>query len=209
MTPWTVVHQASLSMGSSRQEYWSGWSIASPGNLPNPGIESGFLLCRQILYQLNYQGSPRTFSTNTKCSNALTLSMQELLQSLRLRCRPSGCSYMDIQPAACPSPATPAGIWELAVLLQQALQTSAFRRRETTSTMCLSSLTLSKLATYPRPALMCTTASWLLKLWLLTQLSVSHSTLSIIPGTTDRFNKGLLWQVVDRVKSAALKIFFY
>ena len=146
-------------MGSSRQEYWSGWSIASPGNLPNPGIESGFLLCRQILYQLNYQGSPRTFSTNTKCSNALTLSMQELLQSLRLRCRPSGCSYMDIQPAACPSPATPAGIWELAVLLQQALQTSAFRRRETTSTMCLSSLTLSKLATYPRPALMCTTAS--------------------------------------------------
>ena len=66
---------------------------------------------------------------------------------------------MDVQPAACPSPATLAGIWELAVLLQQAVQTRAFRQQETTSTMCLSSVTLSKLATYPRPALMCTTAS--------------------------------------------------
>ena len=37
--PWTVVYQASLSMGFSRQEYWSGLSFPSPGDLPDPGIE--------------------------------------------------------------------------------------------------------------------------------------------------------------------------
>ena len=37
--PWTVAHQASLSMGFSRQEYWSGLPFPSPGDLPSPGIE--------------------------------------------------------------------------------------------------------------------------------------------------------------------------
>ena len=39
VTPWTVAHQAPLSMGFSRQEYWSGLPVPSPGDLPNPGIE--------------------------------------------------------------------------------------------------------------------------------------------------------------------------
>ena len=39
MTPWTVAHQAPLSMGFSRQEYWSGVPCPSPGDLPNPGTE--------------------------------------------------------------------------------------------------------------------------------------------------------------------------
>ena len=38
-TPWTVAHQASLSMGFSRQEHWSGLPFPSPGDLPTPGIE--------------------------------------------------------------------------------------------------------------------------------------------------------------------------
>ena len=38
-TPWTVAHQAPLSMKFSRQEYWSGLPIISPGELPDPGIE--------------------------------------------------------------------------------------------------------------------------------------------------------------------------
>ena len=38
-TPWTVAHKAPLSMGFSRQEYWSGLPFPSPGDLPNPGIE--------------------------------------------------------------------------------------------------------------------------------------------------------------------------
>ena len=39
VTPWTVAHQAPLSMGFSRQEYWSGLPFPSPGYLPGPGIE--------------------------------------------------------------------------------------------------------------------------------------------------------------------------
>ena len=39
MTPWTVACQALLSMGSSRQEYWSGLPVPSPGDLPYPEIE--------------------------------------------------------------------------------------------------------------------------------------------------------------------------
>ena len=38
--PWTVAHQAPLSTGFSRQEYWSGLPFASPEDLPNPGIET-------------------------------------------------------------------------------------------------------------------------------------------------------------------------
>ena len=36
--PWTVAHQAPLSMGFSRQEYWNGWPFPSLGDFPNPGI---------------------------------------------------------------------------------------------------------------------------------------------------------------------------
>ena len=39
VTPWTVAHQALLSMEFSRQEYWSGLLFPSPGDVPNPGIE--------------------------------------------------------------------------------------------------------------------------------------------------------------------------
>ena len=40
-TLWTVALQAPLSMGFSRQEYWSGLPFPSPGDLPNPGIKPG------------------------------------------------------------------------------------------------------------------------------------------------------------------------
>ena len=38
-TSWTIAHQAPLSMGFFRQEYWSGLPFPSPGDLPDPGIE--------------------------------------------------------------------------------------------------------------------------------------------------------------------------
>ena len=41
VTPWTVAYQAPQSMEFSRQEYWSGLTFPSPGDLPNPGIEPG------------------------------------------------------------------------------------------------------------------------------------------------------------------------
>ena len=38
-SPWTVVHQAPLSMGFPRQEYWVGLPFLPPGDLPDPGIK--------------------------------------------------------------------------------------------------------------------------------------------------------------------------
>ena len=43
VTPWTVAHQAPLSMGFSMQEYWSGLLRALPGGLPDPGTEPTWL----------------------------------------------------------------------------------------------------------------------------------------------------------------------
>ena len=40
-TPWPVAYHAPLSMGFSRQEYWSGFPFSSPGDLPDPGIKPG------------------------------------------------------------------------------------------------------------------------------------------------------------------------
>ena len=39
-TPWTVARQAPLSMGFSRQEYWSGLPCPPPKDLPDPGIKT-------------------------------------------------------------------------------------------------------------------------------------------------------------------------
>ena len=58
--PWSVSHQAPLSTGFSRQEYWSGLPFPPPGDLPDPGIEPMSLesleLSRWILYQLHHLG---------------------------------------------------------------------------------------------------------------------------------------------------------
>ena len=60
-TPWTVVYQAPLSMGFSRQQYWSALPCAPPGDLPNPGTkamspESPALQMNSLL--LSHQGGP-------------------------------------------------------------------------------------------------------------------------------------------------------
>ena len=53
-TPWTVARHAPLSMDFSRQEYWSGLSFPSPGDLLNPGIEprSSTLQADSLLFEL-------------------------------------------------------------------------------------------------------------------------------------------------------------
>ena len=50
-------HQALLSMGFPRQEYWSGLPFPSPGDLVDPGIEPGLMHCRWILYHVSHQGT--------------------------------------------------------------------------------------------------------------------------------------------------------
>ena len=61
--PWTVAHQALLSMGFSQQEFWSGLPFPPPGTLPNPGIElrspaAPALQAGFFFQPLSYQGSP-------------------------------------------------------------------------------------------------------------------------------------------------------
>ena len=43
-TPWTIAHQAPLTMGFSRQECWSGLPCTLPGHLPDPGIKPTYLM---------------------------------------------------------------------------------------------------------------------------------------------------------------------
>ena len=58
-TPWTVAHQAPLSMGFPRQEYWSGLPFPSPRDLPNPEIEPWSLTLQTDSVLLSHKGSPR------------------------------------------------------------------------------------------------------------------------------------------------------
>ena len=60
-TPWTVAHQAPLSMGFSRQEYWSGLPFPSPGDLPNPGIEPGSPILQADALPSELPGKPLLF----------------------------------------------------------------------------------------------------------------------------------------------------
>ena len=66
---WTVAFQAPLSMGFSRQVYWSGLLWPPPGDLPNPGIEPGYIMStcigRQVLYHWCHLGTPLHTHTHT------------------------------------------------------------------------------------------------------------------------------------------------
>ena len=58
----TAARQAPLSLGFSRQEYWSGLPCPSPGDLPNPGIKpASHVSCidRRVLYHSDHMGSPQ------------------------------------------------------------------------------------------------------------------------------------------------------
>ena len=60
VTPWTIAHQAPLSMGLSRQEYWSGFPFPPPGDFLDPGIipvSPAALALQEDSLPLSYQGS--------------------------------------------------------------------------------------------------------------------------------------------------------
>ena len=59
VTPWTIAHQAPLSVGFSRQEYWSELPCPPPGDCPNPGIEPGYPSLQADSLLLSHQGSPK------------------------------------------------------------------------------------------------------------------------------------------------------
>ena len=57
-TPWTVAHQAPLSIEFSRQECWSGLSFPSPGDLPDPGIGPMFPALAGSFFTTEPPGKP-------------------------------------------------------------------------------------------------------------------------------------------------------
>ena len=57
-TPWTLASQVPLTMGFSRQEYWSGLPCPPPGIFSTQGLNPHLMHCRQILYLLSCRGSP-------------------------------------------------------------------------------------------------------------------------------------------------------
>ena len=59
VTPWTVALQAPPSMGFSRQECWSGLHFLLQGIFLNQGLNLGLPPCRQTLYRVSHQGSPK------------------------------------------------------------------------------------------------------------------------------------------------------
>ena len=65
-TPWTIAHQTPLSMGFSRQEYWSRLPFPSPGDLSDPGFESHLLHWQVDSLPLSLLGSPRSFPYTTQ-----------------------------------------------------------------------------------------------------------------------------------------------
>ena len=66
VTPWTVARQAPLSMGFSRQEYWSGLPFPSPGDLLDPGIEPRSPALYEDSLPTDLQGSPQSCLTTLK-----------------------------------------------------------------------------------------------------------------------------------------------
>ena len=63
VTPWTIDCQAPLSVEFSRQEYWSGLTFPSSGDLPDPGIESGSPALQADSSPSELPGKQKTYST--------------------------------------------------------------------------------------------------------------------------------------------------
>ena len=63
-TPWTVAHQAPLSIGFPRWEHWSGLSFPPPGDLHNPGIESMSAALAGRFVTTEIPGKPMYKNTN-------------------------------------------------------------------------------------------------------------------------------------------------
>ena len=83
-TPWTVAHQAPLSMGFSRQEYWSGLPFPCPGDLPDPGTEPGSPASQADSLPTELQGKPLIIETGSQIHHCLLLGACLLTPDLSL-----------------------------------------------------------------------------------------------------------------------------
>ena len=91
VTLWTIAHQALLSVGFSRQEYWSGLPFPSPGDSPDPGIKPGSPALQADSLSFEPPGKPISYLKIHSCHVLLQdnfLSQESNLHFLRLlNCR--------------------------------------------------------------------------------------------------------------------------
>ena len=66
VSPWTIARKAPLSMGFSRQEYWSGLPLPFLGDLPNPGIELSSPALQADSLPSEPPGKPTVWDANKK-----------------------------------------------------------------------------------------------------------------------------------------------
>ena len=101
MTPWTIAHQAPLSMKFPRQEYWSELSFPSPGDLPDPEIKHAFLYWQVESLPVSHQGR-KSLERALGCLYILDLSFPQVfinatLYSVLLRSlRPAYLQHLSI-----------------------------------------------------------------------------------------------------------------
>ena len=77
VTPWAVAHQAPVSVGFLRQEYWSWLPFLSPGDLPDPGIDPCLLYWQVDYLSQSHLGSPKC--SFTVCYRMLKLPHNSLI----------------------------------------------------------------------------------------------------------------------------------
>ena len=94
-TPWTVACQAPLSMGFSRQGYWSGLLCSSPGHPPNPGIEPKSLMSPALAGGFLTTSATWEVQFNSATAAAATKSHQSC---------PTLCDPIDGSPPGSPVP---------------------------------------------------------------------------------------------------------
>ena len=117
MTPWTVVHQAPLSMGFPKQEYWSGLPIPSPGDLPNSGTEPKpqSPALQTDTFPLIHQGSPVIWGGGSQRQVDQELPLTLLLDRSTWRLKGVQVCYKSLEAAflasVCSPHPTPSTSW--------------------------------------------------------------------------------------------------
>ena len=102
VTPWTAAHQTLLSIAFSRQEYWSGLSFPSPGDLPDPGIEPASPASASEFFITEPPGKPRQTFRQSQFYNRFFFLCLMTRQSPSLSISPPNQPESGLSP--CPLP---------------------------------------------------------------------------------------------------------
>ena len=90
VTLWTVAHQAPLSMGFSKQEYWSGLPFPSPGDFSDPGIKAVSPALQADALSSEPSGKPLHRKSTPHGYGLVWRSNQSILKEISLECSLEG-----------------------------------------------------------------------------------------------------------------------